>query len=79
MRAIERQQARVNLRVMPLTTRDPRRLLREGEADLAIGHFPEAIAALNADGPQAPLRHQRLYETHYVCVMRREHPLASQP
>ncbi len=79
VRAIERQQARVNLRVMPLTTRDPRRLLREGEADLAIGHFPEAIAALNADGPQAPLRHQRLYETHYVCVMRREHPLASQP
>lgn len=79
VRAIESQRARVNLRVMPLTTRDPRRLLREGESDLAIGYFPEAVASLIAEGTQAALRHQRLHETHYVCVMRREHPLASQP
>ncbi len=79
VRAIERQQARVNLRVMPLTTRDPRRLLREGLADLAIGHFPEAIAALVADGAQAASQHMRLHETRYVCVMRREHPLAAEP
>jgi DNA-binding transcriptional LysR family regulator len=79
VRAVEQQQARVNLRVMPLTTRDPRRLLREGEADLAVGHFPEAIAALVAEGPQAALRHRRLTETRYVCVMRRDHPLAEQP
>ena len=76
VRAVEAQQARVNLRVMPLTTRDPRRLLRDGEADLAIGHFPEAIAALAADGAQAALRYERLHETRYVCAMRREHPLA---
>jgi len=79
VRAIESQQARVNLRVMPLTTRDPRRLLHEGEADLAIGHFPEAIAALIADGAHARERHQRLHDTHYVCVMRRGHPLAGVP
>jgi DNA-binding transcriptional LysR family regulator len=79
VRAIETQRARVNLRVLPLTTRDPRRLLREGEADLAIGHFPEAIAALVADGAQAALRSQRLHETNHVCVMRREHPLAGAP
>jgi DNA-binding transcriptional LysR family regulator len=70
---------RINLRVLPLTTRDPRRLLRDGEADLALGHFPEAIAAIEADGAQAALRHLRLHETRYVCVMRRGHPLANQP
>jgi DNA-binding transcriptional LysR family regulator len=79
VRAIETAKARVNLRLLPLTTRDPRRLLRDGEADLAIGHFPEAIAALVADGTHANLHHQRLHETHYVCVMRRGHPLANQP
>lgn len=79
VRAIEEQRANVNLRVMPLTTRDPRRLLREAEVDLAIGHFPETIAALVADGTQSALRHRRLHETHYVCVMRRSHPLADVP
>lgn len=79
VRSIESQQARVRLNVMPLTTRDPRRLLRDGEADLAIGHFPEAIAAIGADGPQARERAHRLHETRYVCVMRRGHPLASVP
>ena len=34
------------------------------------------IAALVAQGPDATLRHARLYETRYVCVMRRDHPLA---
>jgi len=79
VRAIEAAGARVNLRVMPLTTRDPRQLLRNGDADLAIGHFPEAIAALVAEGAEAPLQHQRLHETHYVCVMRRGHALAGRP
>lgn len=73
---IEQQRARVNLRVLPLTRRDPRALLHDGDADLAIGHFPEAIAALVAQGTHARERHARLHETHYVCAMRREHPLA---
>ena len=79
VRAIQHEHALVNLRVMPLTTRDPRRLLQEGEADLAIGHFPETIAALLAEGTQAPLRHQHLHETRYVCAMRRGHALAELP
>jgi DNA-binding transcriptional LysR family regulator len=79
VREVEALRARVNLRVLPLTTRDPRRLLRDGEADLAVGHFPQAIAAIVADAAQASLRHFRLHDTHYVCVMRREHPLAGQP
>lgn len=76
---IERQQALANLRVLPLTTRDPRALLERGEADLAVGHFPDALAALQAQGDEATLRHLRLYESRYVCVMRRGHPLAEAP
>jgi len=64
---------------MPLTTRDPRRLLRDGAADLAIGTYPEAVAAIVADGSHARERYLRLHETRYVCVMRRGHPLAESP
>lgn len=74
--AIEQGRALVNLRVMPLATRDPRRLLAAGEADLALGFFPDAVAAIVAEGADSLLRHARLYDTRYVCVMRRAHPLA---
>jgi DNA-binding transcriptional LysR family regulator len=74
--AIESQQALANLRLVPLITRDPRRMVEQGEVDMAIGHFPAAITALVAEGGEASLRHTRLYDTHYVCVMRRGHPLA---
>jgi DNA-binding transcriptional LysR family regulator len=69
----------VNLRVLPLTTRDPRRLLEEGEADFAVGYFPSASAALVAQGSDAAFRHQRLYASRYMCVMRRGHALAQEP
>jgi DNA-binding transcriptional LysR family regulator len=69
----------VNLRVLPLTTRDPRSLLEDGRADLAVGFFPDAIAAIVAQGQGAHLRHARLYVTRYVCVMRKGHPLADAP
>jgi DNA-binding transcriptional LysR family regulator len=74
---LEREQALANLRVLPLTTRDPRRLLEQGECDLAIGYFPEAIAHIDAQGGDATLHHQRLWQTRYVCVMRPGHPLAA--
>lgn len=73
---IESAQALANLRVLPLSTRDPRRLIEQGAADLAVGHFPDLIAALVSQGDDANLRHARLYDTRYVCVMRRGHPLA---
>jgi DNA-binding transcriptional LysR family regulator len=79
---IERDAPGVSMRVLPLTTRDPRRLLDEGAIDLAVGFFPAVLADLTARsqaGQVAPFDHQRLYEGHYVCVMRREHPLAAQP
>jgi DNA-binding transcriptional LysR family regulator len=78
VQAIEAAQALVNLRLMPLLTRDPRQLLERGDADLAVGHFPDLIAALVTQGDDATLRHARLYDTRYVCVMRRGHPLARQ-
>lgn len=77
--AIEGSGALVNLRVLPLTTRDPRRLLEAGEIDVAVGFFPEAIPAIVAAGTDTKLRHARLYSTSYVCVMRRGHPLAGKP
>ena len=79
METLHREAARVSVRILPLTTRDPRRLLLQGEADVAIGHFPVAVAALLADGPASGLRQQHLYDSRYVCVMRRGHPLADRP
>jgi DNA-binding transcriptional LysR family regulator len=69
----------VTIRVVPLTTRDPRRLLDEEAADLAVGYFPAVLAGLTAQaqaGETVPFEHQRLYLTQYVCVMRKDHPLA---
>lgn len=79
---LEREAPGVNLRVLPLTTRDPRDLLESGSADLAIGHFPGVIAELTAvhlheHSPR--FLHQRLYDGEYVVVMRRGHPLAKRP
>lgn len=75
--AIERERALCNLRMLPLTTRDPRRLLEQGEADVAVGHFPALRTALLAEGEASTLRQRLLYDTDYACVMRRDHPLAA--
>lgn len=69
----------VSLRVLPLTTRDPRHLLEIETADLAIGYFPAVVADLTARaqaGAAVSFAYQRLYSGNYVCVMRRDHPLA---
>ncbi|WP_420849303.1 LysR family transcriptional regulator [Ramlibacter henchirensis] len=79
---IERDAPGVSMRVLPLTTRDPRKLLDEGAVDLAVGFFPAVLADLTAQsqaGKMAAFDHQRLYDGRYVCVMRREHPLALGP
>jgi DNA-binding transcriptional LysR family regulator len=72
----------VSLRIVPLTTRDPRKLLDEGQADLAIGHFPAALADLSARaqvGESVAFLHHRLFQGEYVCVMRQGHPYATGP
>jgi DNA-binding transcriptional LysR family regulator len=76
VRAIESVHAVASLHVLPLITRDPSSLLERGSADLAVGHFPDLIATLLTSEQNTALRHARLYETRYVCVMRRDHPLA---
>lgn len=76
MTRFEALAARTRIEVRPLIDRDPRPALAQGEIDFAIGHFPEAVAALAAQGEAAPLRRRRLAEGHYVCAMRRDHPLA---
>jgi len=72
----------ISLRTLPLTTRDPRPLLEEEAADMAIGYFPALLANLAAaaqSGESLPFDSQRLYVSQYVCVMRRDHPLAAAP
>lgn len=76
----------ISMRVLPLTTRDPRLMLQEERVDLAVGYFPAVLADLTAQAQAAPglvsqvggaaFEHERLYDGEYVCVMRRDHPLA---
>ena len=70
-------QARVDLRFVPLTTRDPRALLEHGSTDVALGFFPELAAALAAEADQGSMQLERLWGCEYVCVMRHDHPLAA--
>ncbi|MDB5743005.1 MAG: transcriptional regulator, LysR family [Polaromonas sp.] len=79
---LEQEAPGVGLRVVPLTTRDPRQLLDEEACDLAIGYFPSVVPDLTAkaqSGEPAPFLFQRLYDGEYVCVMRKNHPLAAGP
>ena len=68
--------ARVDLRVVPLTSRDPRPMLEQGQADIALGFFPDVDAALAAEGENGLLRLEPLYGCEYACVMRNDHALA---
>jgi DNA-binding transcriptional LysR family regulator len=78
---LEHEAPGVTLRIVPLTTRDPRELLRQEAADLAVGYFPAAIADLTSraqSGDIVSFEHSRLFDGEYVCVMRKDHPLALQ-
>jgi DNA-binding transcriptional LysR family regulator len=78
---LEQDAPGVSLRVVPLTTRDPRQLLADGVADMALGYFPAVLTDLTAraqSGEAVTFGHQHLYAGEYVCVMRRGHPLADQ-
>lgn len=75
VRSIEQEAPGVNIRMVPLTTREPRPMMLRGDIDLAIGFFPGVVAQM-ASEPYTPIRHERLYSGQYVCVMRKQHPLA---
>ncbi len=57
----------INLRFIPSTNIDAPALLEQSEIDLAMG-------ALSASKPR--LQTQTLFTDHYVCGMRKQHPLA---
>lgn len=71
------QRSRVNLNVVALASRDPRSLLEQGDADVAVGFFPEVAGSLAAQGDAALQQLDPLYSCAYACVMRRGHPLAA--
>jgi len=74
--ALDLARSGVELSVLPLHSRDPRPMLEQGQADLALGFFPEVAAAIPADGEAGVIRLDRLYDCEYVCVMRGDHTLA---
>ncbi|HRL99835.1 MAG TPA: LysR family transcriptional regulator [Acidovorax sp.] len=79
---LEREAPGVAIRVLPLTTRDPRQLLDDEAADMAVGYFPAVLADLTAraqSGDAVAFESRRLYDGEYVCVMRQGHPLAHAP
>jgi DNA-binding transcriptional LysR family regulator len=69
---------RSTLRVIGLGSRDPRPMLDRGEADGAVGFFPDVARELAADDVRGTARLEPLYDCDYVAVMRRGHPLAAQ-
>jgi DNA-binding transcriptional LysR family regulator len=71
----QRAGVRCRLSVVSLDTRDPRPMLEQGEADLAVGFFPEVAHDLATGDSRGPARLDPLYECAYVAVMRRGHPL----
>jgi DNA-binding transcriptional LysR family regulator len=78
MRAIKQEAPGLDIRMLPLTTRDPRAMLLQSDIDLAIGNFPGVVAQLSGgQSSVSAIRHQRLYSSESVCIMRKEHPLAA--
>ena len=79
---LEAEAPGLTVRILPLTTRDPRSLLDNENADMAIGNFPAVQADLTARAQAGALvayETRRLYDGEYVAAMRRDHPLSRQP
>lgn len=82
VRICEAEAPGVSVRVLPLATRDPRQLLEDEVADIAVGYFPAVLSDMTAraqSGAALGFEAQQLYLGQYMCVMRRDHPLAAQP
>jgi DNA-binding transcriptional LysR family regulator len=78
---IEQGASGIGLQMVPLVTRDPRPILLNGEIDIAVGFFPGVVSQLAGGQSSANItvHHNNLYSGRYVCVMRKDHPLADQP
>lgn len=80
-RITEKEAPHASIRVIPLSSRDPRKLLDATEIDLAVGHFPAVIADLTARAQsEASVAYEAraLYQREYRCVMSARHPWAHQ-
>ena len=76
---LEVEAPHVSVQVKPLTTRDPRDMLDDESADFAVGYFPFVLAEMTAraqTGALVDFESRRLYDGEYICVMRKDHPLA---
>ncbi len=81
VREIEKTAPGINARMVPLTTRDPRNMLLHGDIDIAVGFFPGVVSQMTGgqSSTNNAIRHASLYTGRYVCVMRKDHPLANEP
>ena len=78
MRQMKQIAPKLTVQMLPLVTRDPRPALLRSDVDLAIGSFPGIVAQLTSEqDAESPIRHSGLYIGEYVCVMRKDHPLAN--
>jgi DNA-binding transcriptional LysR family regulator len=55
----------ISLRVRPLPPKAPHLLLESGDVDAAIGTFTTLVSGC---------MQKRLYQSHYVCIVRKDHP-----
>lgn len=67
------------LQLIGLDSRDPRPLLEHGQAQVAVGFFPDVVREMAAAPDEAPTQVQPLYACRYVAVMRHDHALAAKP
>jgi len=81
VREIEERAPGITARMVPLLTRDPRSMLLHGEVDIAVGYFPGIVSQLTGEQSltNSVIRHNSLYSSRYVCVMRKNHPLENEP
>jgi DNA-binding transcriptional LysR family regulator len=77
VRLVKELAPNLTLQTLPLLSRDPRPAQLKGEIDLAIGSFPDIVAQLTTDQEvESGICHAALYSSEYVCIMRKDHPLA---
>ncbi|MEK6348161.1 MAG: LysR family transcriptional regulator [Burkholderia sp.] len=71
LQELARRAPHANLRSVSLPHAEVERGLEAGSVDLAVGYFPDL------DGSN--FFQQRLFTHRFICLMRREHPLAGAP
>jgi DNA-binding transcriptional LysR family regulator len=71
LQELARRAPRANLRSVSLPHAEIERGLEAGSVDLAVGYFPD-LGGSN-------FFQQRLFTHHFICLMRRGHPLAGKP